>query len=144
MNTKKVYEIFSKPTDLNLLKSSIDRLRDELIQEEFPTEKFYSILLKLNLNPYSHNVKVLNEAIELCYYNEYLLDNLTVIHKTIACKEGCSPEKIKSCLRGTTKNLNRNNSLQTLNKFFYIDDTKRKPEVSTKHFMNGLLIALKK
>ena len=33
---------------------------------------------------------------------------------------------------------------QTLNKFFYIDDTKRKTEVSTKHFMNGLLIALKK
>lgn len=112
--------------------------------EEFPKEKFYGILLQLNLNPYSHNVKVLNEAIELCYFNEYLLDNLTAIHKTIAYKKGCSPEKIKSCLRGTTKNLNRNNSPQTLNKFFYIDDTKRQPEVSTKLFMNGLLIALKK
>lgn len=144
MNTKKVYEIFSKPTDLDLLKSSIDKLRNELTLEKFPKEKFYNILLQLNLNPYSHNVKVLNEAIELCYYNECLLDNLTVIHKTIAYKDGCSPEKIKSCLRGTTKNLNRNNSPQTLNKFFYIDDTKRNPEVSTKHFMNGLLIALKK
>lgn len=144
MNAKKVYEIFPKPTDLDSLKSSIDKLRDELKQEEFPKEKFYSILLKLNLNPYSHNVKVLNEAIELCYYNEYLLENLTAIHKTIAFKEGCSPEKIKSCLRGTTKNLNRNNSAQALNKFFYMDDTKKHPEVSTKHFMNGLLIALKK
>lgn len=144
MNTKKVYEVFSKSTNFDSLKSSINRLRDELIQEDFPTEKFCSILLKLNLNPYSHNVKVLNKAIELCYYNEYLLDNLTTIHKTIALNEGCSPEKIKSCLRGTTKNLNRNNSPQTLNKFFYIDDTKRKHEVSTKHFMNGLLVALKK
>lgn len=69
MNTKKVYEIFPKPTNLDWLKSSIDRLRDELTQEKFPTKKFYGILLKLNLNPYSHNVKVLNEAIELCYYN---------------------------------------------------------------------------
>lgn len=144
LNTKKVYEIFPKPTDLYLLKRSLDKLRDELTQEEFPSEKFYSILLQLNLNPYSHNVKVLNEAMELCYYNDYLLDNLTIIHRTLAYRKGCSPEKIKSCLRGTTKNLNRNNSPQTLNRFFYMDDTKRNPEVSTKHFMNGLLIALKK
>ena len=65
MNTKKVYEVFSKPINFDSLKSSMNRLRDELIQEDFPTEKFYSILLKLNLNPYSHNVKVLNKAIEL-------------------------------------------------------------------------------
>lgn len=144
MNTKKVYEIFPKPTDLNELKKSIDRLSNEITIEKFPKQKFYSILLELNLNPYSHNVTILNEAVELCYYNEYLLDNLTTIHRVIASKNGCSPEKIKSCLRGTTKTLNRNNNSQTLNKFFYIDDTKRTFDISTKHFINGLLVALKK
>lgn len=144
MNTKKVYEVFPKPTDLDRLKISIDRLRNEITRKDFPKEKFYSILLELNLNPYSRNVKMLDEAIELCYYNEYLLDNLTTLNRVIASKNGCSPEKIKSCLRGTTKTLNRNNTPQTLNKLFYIDDTKRTFDISTKHFINGLLIALKK
>lgn len=141
MNTKKVYSIFSKPVDFQQLKKSIYELKLELNIAEFPQEKFIELLMKLNLNPYSQNIKILQEALELCYYNSTFTYNLSLVYKKLASKNNCTCEKIKSCLRGITKNVNRNSNVETLSNLFFIcSDDKY---ISTKHLINGLLFILK-
>lgn len=97
--------------------------------------------MKLKLNPYSKNGRLLTEVIKLCYFDLELLDNMKQIYLILAQKYSCSPEKIKSSLRNIIGTANRFSDYATLNSIFYLDYNKT---ISPKQFINGMLICLKK
>jgi len=139
-NTRKVYRIIPKPAQLDLLQETIDNFKKEQIADEFSEVKCRTLLMKLKLNPYSRNGRLMTEAIKLCYCDIELLDTINKVYSILGHRYSCSPEKIKSSLRSIVKTANRFTDITTLNSMFYIDSDKK---LSTKYFINGIILKLK-
>lgn len=143
-NTKKVYRIIPKPASLASIKRAIYEFKKEQIINDFSESKCQDLLMKLKLNPYSKNGRLLTETIKLCYCDLELLDNMKNIYLILARKYSCSPEKIKSSLRSIIGTANRFSDYTTLNSIFYIDNNDYNKTISPKQFINGMLIFLKR
>lgn len=143
-NTRTVYNIIPKPFSLIILKNTIDEFRKEQHLDGFSEIKCQELLIKLKLNPYSKNGRLLTESINLCYDNLELLDNMKNIYSILANKYSCSPEKTKSSIRSIIGTANKFSSSTALNSIFYITDDDVNKTVSPKQFINGMLICLKR
>lgn len=143
-NTRKVYRIIPKPASLDLIERTIENFRKEQEADSFSEVKCNDLLMKLKLNPYSKNGRLLTQTIKLCYCDLELLDNMKQIYSILGHRHSCSPERIKSSLRGIIKSANRFSSSSTLSSIFYIEDKDINKAVSPKHFINGMIICLKK
>lgn len=143
-NTRKVYKIIPKPASLVSIKQTIYEFKKEQTLEDFSESKCQKLLIKLKLNPYSKNGRLLTETIKLCYCDLELLDNLKQIYLILAQKYSCSPEKIKSSLRSIIGTANRFSDYTTLNSIFYIKNNDLNKTISPKQFINGMLICLKR
>lgn len=139
-NTRKVYRVIPKPAQLDLLKETIDDYKKELLVDAFSEIKCNTLLMKLKINPYSRNGRLMAEAIELCYCDINLLDTINKTYHILGHRHSCSPEKIKSGLRSIVKTANRFSDPIILNSMFYIDSDKA---LSTKNFINGIILKLK-
>ena len=143
-NTRKVYKIIPKPASLYSIKQTIYEFKKEQMLNDFSESKCQDLLMKLKLNPYSKNGRLLTETIKLCYYDLELLDNMKNIYLMLARKYSCSPEKIKSSLRSIIGTANKFSDYTILNSIFYIDDNDYNKTISPKQFINGMLICLKR
>lgn len=143
-NTKKVYRIIPKPASLHSIKRAIYEFKEEQISHDFSESKCQDLLMKLKLNPYSKNGRLLTETIKLCYCDLELLDNMKNIYLLLARKYSCSPEKIKSSLRSIIGTANRFSDYSTLNSIFYIKNNDYNKTISPKQFINGMLMCLKR
>ena len=144
MRLKKVYRIIPKPASLHSIKRAIYEFKEEQISNDFSESKCQDLLMKLKLNPYSKNGRLLTETIKLCYCDLELLDNMKNIYLLLARKYSCSPEKIKSSLRSIIGTANRFSDYSTLNSIFYIKNNDYNKTISPKQFINGMLICLKR
>lgn len=140
-NTKKVYRILSKPINYETLERTIIDFKKEQLHNAFPVQECQTILLQLNLNPYSKTGKTLTEAIHLCYSDIDLLDNMNVIYKIIGNKYFYSPQKVKSSLRSSINTINRYQNDEILNKIFYLKNRKN-IYTSPKRFISGFVTYL--
>ena len=143
-NIRKVYRIIPKPASLDLIGRTVESFRKEQTLDNFSEEKCNNLLMKLKLNPYSKNGRLLIQTVKLCYGDLELLDNMKQIYSILGHKHSCSPEKIKSSLRSIIRTANRYATSNTLNSIFYIEDIDCNKGISPKHFINGLIINLKK
>lgn len=143
-NTRKVYRIIPKPASLDLIERTIENLKKEQEADSFSEVKCNDLLMKLKLNPYSKNGRLLTQTIKLCYCNLELLDNMKQIYSILGHRHSCSPERIKSSLRSIIRTANRFATSTTLNSIFYIEDIDYNKGISPKHFINGIIINLKK
>lgn len=143
-NTRKVYRIIPKPISLNLIENTIKEFQKEQEEEYFSENKCQDLLMKLKLNPYCKNGRLLTEAIKLCYFDLELLDNMKQIYIILGSKYSCSPEKIKSALRSIIGTANRFSNNSTLSSIFYIENEDFNKSISPKHFINGMLICMKR
>lgn len=143
-NTRKVYRIIPKPASLDLIERTIENFRKEQEADSFSEVKCNDLLMKLKLNPYSKNGRLLTQTIKLCYCDLELLDNMKQIYSILGHRHSCSPERIKSSLRSIIRTANRFATSTTLNSIFYIEDIDYNKSISPKHFINGIIINLKK
>lgn len=143
-NTRKVYRIIPKPASLDLIERTIENFKKEQEADSFSEVKCNDLLMELKLNPYSKNGRLLTQTIKLCYCDLELLDNMKQIYSILGHRHSCSPERIKSSLRSIIKSANRFSSSSTLSSIFYIEDKDINKAVSPKHFINGMIICLKK
>lgn len=142
-NTKKVYRIIPKPFDSELLTQTIHKLKKEQVLSSFPKEKYYELLLKLKLKPYSRSCKVLTSMVKLAYQDISLLENMNNLYTTLAYKNHCPPQKIKESLRSSIRIANRYSSRSVLNSLFHISDDDYNNVITPKQFLNGILLHLK-
>lgn len=140
LNTRKVFMEFRKPADLNEILNSIKDFQKEQFVESILEIKCEEALIKLNINPLSKNGRLLKEAIQTCYFNYEMMDNMELLYFTLSRRKSCSPQKIKSALRSAVDFANRFNSLDALNTFFYTEIIEN--NVSTKQFINGMIYSL--
>ena len=143
-NTRKVYRVIPKPASLDSLQETIDNFKKEQRADDFSEIRCNTLLMKLKLNPYSRSGRLLTEAIRICYCDLDLLNNINTIYHILGHRYSCSPEKIKSSLRSIVRTANRFSNPETLNSIFYIEDKDLNKSVSTKHFINGIIMNLKK
>ena len=143
-NTRKVYKIIPKPASLSSIQNTIYEFKKEQMLNDFSENKCEDLLMKLKLNPYSKNGRLLTEVIKLCYFDLELLDNMKQIYLILGQKYSCSPEKIKSSLRSIIGTANRFSDYATLNSIFYIENNNYNKTISPKQFINGMLICLKR
>lgn len=143
-NTRKVYRIIPKPASLELIETTIKNFRKEQELDSFSESKCNDLLMKLKLNPYSKNGRMLMQIIKLCYCDLELLDNMKQIYSILGHKYSCSPEKIKSSLRSIIRTANNYSNYTILNTIFYCENNTININVSPKHFINGIVLYLKK
>lgn len=143
-NTRKVYRIIPKPASLDLIERTVESFRKEQEADSFSEAKCNDLLMKLKLNPYSKNGRLLTQTIKLCYCDLELLDNMKQIYSILGHRHSCSPERIKSSLRSIIRTANRFATSTTLNSIFYIEDIDYNKNISPKHFINEIIINLKK
>lgn len=144
LKTRKVIMKIEKPTTNEKLLSVIKDFQNEQALDSFSESKCNDLFLKLNLNPYSKNGRLLAEAIRSCYCNYELLDNMNLLYSTLGYRKSCSPQKIKSSLRSIISSANRLSNFDTLNCIFLIETEDIKKGISPKHFINGIIACLKK
>lgn len=144
LNTRKVRIIIKKPFEDTEIINSIKDFQNEQIEDNFLESKCQDLLLKLGLNPISKNGRLLTKAIELCYWDYNLLDNMSLLYTTLAHMKSCSPQRIKSSLRTIINSANRFSNEKTLYSIFFVEVEDIRKGVSPKHFINGLILSLKR
>lgn len=142
-NTRKVYRIIPKPASLDLIERTIESYRKEQEADSFSEVKCNDLLMKLKLNPYSKNGRLLTQTIKLCYCDLELLDNMKQIYSILGHRHSCSPERIKSRLRSIVNTANKSSNFTILKTIFYWENSTININVSPKHFINGIVVHLK-
>lgn len=141
-NTKKVYSIIPKIEINTMLLKVIYEFIDENFSNTFPTKKLTTLLLELNLNPYSKSCTYLIDSITIAYNNNSLLDNLQKIYDIIAIRNNCSSEKIKSSIRSSIRTANRFACDELLYSIFFITKYDYNKILSPKHFISCIVYYL--
>lgn len=144
LNTRKVFIKIFKPASMDRIMSAIHDFQEEQFVNSFSETKCLDLLTQLSINPFSKNGRIVTEAIEMCYFDDEVCDNLNLLYNKLGHKKRCSPEKIKSSLRTAVDNLNKKTDFETLNTFFYNEVDTVEKGVSPRHFINGLIYSLKK
>lgn len=142
-NTRKVYRIIPKPASLDLIERTIESFRKEQEADSFSETNCNNLLMKLKLNPYSKNGRLLTQTIKLCYCDLELLDNMKQIYSILGHRYSCSPERIKSRLRSIVNTANKSSNFTILRTIFYWENNTININVSPKHFINGIVVHLK-
>ena len=142
-NTRKVYRIIPKPASFELIERTIEDFKEEQEENTFSEKKCNNLLIKLKLNPYSKNGRLLAQTIKLCYCNLELLDNMKQIYSILAYRYSCSPERMKSRLRSIVNLANKSSNYTILKTIFYWENATININVSPKHFINGIVVYLK-
>lgn len=143
LNMRKVFMKLNKPINFDILKQTIKDFQREQIIDSFSEEKCQDLLSELNVNPISNKGRLLTEAIQSCFCDYTLLDNMELLYSTLAYRYSCSPQKIKSSLRSTINNVNRNTNYETLSSIFKTEIVDPIMGIAPKHFINGLIYSLK-
>lgn len=143
-NTRKVYRIIPKPASYDELDNTIKELQKEQMADTFSESKCRELLVRLKLNAFSKNGRLLTQAIKLCYCDLELLDNMKRLFIILSKRNSCSPEKIKSSLRSIIDTANKYAPSSAFNSIFFIEQEDPYQNVSTKYFINGLINELKK
>lgn len=143
LNMRKVFMKLNKPINFDILKQTIKDFQREQIIDTFSKEKCQELLSELNVNPISNKGRLLTEAIQSCFCDYTLLDNMELLYSTLGYRYSCSPQKIKSSLRSTINNVNRNTNYETLSSIFKTEIVDPTFGIAPKHFINGLIYSLK-
>lgn len=143
LKTRKVLIVIPKPAPYSSILSAIRDFQKEQILDSFSEKKCNEILLKLNLNPYSRNGRILIDAIRICYCDYELSDNLNNLYQVLGCMNSCSPQKIKSSIRSIIDTVNRSSNFELLNSIFYSEEIDKYKGISPKHFINGMIVCLR-
>ena len=141
-NTKKVYRIIQKPIDYNQIKNAVYDFKKDQRYYMFPTKKCNTILMHLNINPYTKTGKILTSIIHHCYQDIDLLDNnMIVIYRIISREFCCSVKNVQSSLRSSINTINRYSNDELLNEIFYLKN-KKNITMSPKKFISGFVTYL--
>lgn len=97
-NTRKIFMRLNKPINFDLLEQAIKDFQEEQIINDFSINKCHNLLIKLNINPISSKGRILTEAIQVCFNDYNLLDNMELLYSVLGYNQSCSPQKIKSSL----------------------------------------------
>lgn len=143
LNMRKVFMKLDKPINFDMLEQTIKDFQREQVIDTFSKEKCQQLLSNLNVNPISSKGRILIEAIQACYSDYSLLDNMELLYSTLGYRYSCSPQKIKSSLRSTINNVNKNTNYETLSSIFKTEIVDPTFGIAPKHFINGLIYSLK-
>ncbi len=141
-DTQKVYRIIHKPVDTDQIKNAVYDFRKDQRYYMFPTKKCNTLLMHLNINPYTKTGKILTSIIHHCYQDIDLLDNNMEAIYLIISREFCCPVKnVQSSLRSSINTINRYSNDELLNEIFYLKN-KKNITMSPKKFISGFVTYL--
>lgn len=138
---QKVYRIIHKPVNSDQIKNAVYDFKKDQRYYKFPAKECNTILMQLNLNPYTKTGKILTRIIHHCYQDIDLLDNMNAIYHIISRESSCSVKNVQSSLRSSINTINRHSNDQILNEILYLKNAKN-ITISPKRFISGFVTYL--
>ena len=134
----KVYDIIEKPIEYKDLPSLVKEIT---LPNNFENQK--NILFKtLKFIPYSNGTTYLSDAIDIAHTNTSTLNNISVIYKILSHKHEVSFNKVKSTIRNTVKQINKEVPEEYLKSIFYIYE--KNENITPKRFLTFVTEYLEK
>ena len=143
LHTRKVFMIHTKPVDYDRLYETIKEFQVSQEIDNFSKEKCETVMKRLNINPISRKGRILSQAVEMCYSNYSLLDNMELLYSVLGKINSCSPQRIKSNLRATADSVSINIDYTILTNIFTTEIIDQVKGITTKSLINGMVYTLK-
>lgn len=137
----KIYSIFYKPFENNLLYNAITDLSDFYYTPDIKPYDVDTLLASLSFNCFSNGYKYLEEAIIYCYYNQDALEKFDTILEIVGYKHCISKEQVRDAIRACLKSYNsvsHNYFSKDLEMLLYNDGN----NITPKQFLQRIVIYL--
>ena len=112
LNTSKVYRIFPKPVNFDLISSTIKEIHQE--NNILTVKDIKNYLYYLNFNTSSDGTDYLIEAIYLAYKKPHLMKNVKDIYAIISKRHTVPHNTVKSGIRNSIDTMERNTNRQEI------------------------------